>query len=215
MAAELIEINDLYCERDDRILFEDLSFTLEKGQILQLVGRNGSGKTSLLRILCGLYHAYEGSVKFLNQEISKDRESFHNSLVYIGHHVSVKAGLTAQENLRWYAKIHPQLDPLKIESALASVGLAGYEDVICQNLSAGQKRRVNLARLFMLPREQFANSIWILDEPFTAIDVQGVTELEAKILEYSRAGGAVILTTHQALQISENVSQLNLDDWGT
>ena len=215
MAALLLNITDLYCERDDRVLFENLSFTLNSGQILQLVGKNGSGKTSLLRILCGLYHAYEGSVEFLDQEIDEDRESFHRSLTYIGHHVSVKAGLTTQENLRWYAKIHPQLDVQKIESALASVGLAGYEDVICQNLSAGQKRRVNLARLFMLPSTAFANSLWILDEPFTAIDVQGVAELENKILEYSRAGGAVILTTHQALQISENVSQLNLDNWGT
>lgn len=215
MAALLLDITDLYCERDDRVLFENLSFTLNSGQILQLVGKNGSGKTSLLRILCGLYHSYEGSVKFLEQEIVEDRENYHSSLIYIGHHVSVKAGLTAQENLCWYAKIHPQLDAQKIESALASVGLAGYEDVICQNLSAGQKRRVNLARLFMLPASEFAGSLWILDEPFTAIDVEGVAELEGKILEYSRAGGAVILTTHQALQISENVSQLNLDNWGT
>lgn len=215
MATVLLEVADLFCERDDRVLFENLSFQLHSGQVLQLVGRNGSGKTSLLRVLCGLYHNYEGSVKFLQQDIAEDREQFHSALIYVGHHLSVKAGLTARENLTWYAKIHPQLEVGLIESALASVGLAGYEDAYCQNMSAGQKRRVNLARLFMLPVHAYPQTIWVLDEPFTAIDVQGVATLEEKLLTYSRAGGAVILTTHQALQMTENVSQLNLDNWGT
>jgi heme exporter protein A len=215
VAALLLEIKDLFCERDDRVLFENLSFSIEQGQILQLVGKNGSGKTSLLRILTGLYQGFEGRVEYLGTEISQVREQYNSVLIYIGHNISVKLGLSARENLTWYAKVQPQLDDSLIDYALAQVGLAGFEDVLCQNLSAGQKRRVNLARLFMLPSEKFAQTLWILDEPFTAIDVDGVQNLEQKIVNYAQSGGAVILTTHQALHFEQGLVQLNLDNWGT
>ncbi|MFT5708532.1 MAG: heme exporter protein A, partial [Oceanospirillaceae bacterium] len=126
-----------------------------------------------------------------------------------------KTGLTARENLTWYAKIQPQLNENLIDQALAKVGLKGYEEVVCQNLSAGQKRRVNLARLFMLNETSFDKTLWILDEPFTAIDVEGVHNLEQQISYYVNHGGAVLITTHQELQIKENLEQLNLDEWGT
>ncbi|MEH6444208.1 MAG: cytochrome c biogenesis heme-transporting ATPase CcmA [Oceanospirillaceae bacterium] len=215
MAAVLLDINDLYCERDDRVLFEHLSFKLKQGQILQLVGKNGSGKTSLLRILCGLYSSYEGSVSFLGEEITASRDAYNSALLYIGHNVSVKNGLTARENLTWYAKIQPQLDEKLIDQALAKVGLKTYEEVICQNLSAGQKRRVNLARLFMLDETSFDKTLWILDEPFTAIDGEGVHNLEQQMSHYVANGGTVLITTHQELQMKENLQQLNLDEWGT
>lgn len=214
MAKELLKIRELYCERDERILFESLSFELSKGQILHVKGKNGSGKTSLLRILCGLYQDFEGEVEFLGEPIDEDRESYNQSLLYIGHHVSVKQALTARENLSWYAKIQPQLDVTLIDTALAAVGLSGYEDVQCQQMSAGQKRRVNLARLFMFAQKHYEGSIWILDEPLTAIDVDGVQKLEHKIIEYVEQGGAVILTTHQTLDI-KTIEVLNLDAWGT
>ena len=215
MAALLLKVNELFCERDERILFENLNFDLHAGKILHVKGKNGSGKTSLLRILCGLYQENEGQIDFLEENVQEVRDLYNQSLLFIGHHVSVKQALTPRENLNWYAKIHPQLDASLIESALSSVGLQNYEDVLCQNLSAGQKRRVNLARLFMFAKERFTNSLWILDEPFTAIDVDGVEKLERRILYYIENGGSVILTTHQPLQIGAVVEQLNLDDWGT
>lgn len=215
MSAVLLEVKDLFCERDDRVLFENLSFSVIQGQVLQLVGKNGSGKTSLLRILTGLYQGFEGKVEYLGDEISHVREQYNSALIYIGHNISVKLGLSARENLIWYAKIQPQLDDSLIDYALAQVGLAGFEDVHCQNLSAGQKRRVNLARLFMLPSEKCSQTLWVLDEPFTAIDVDGVKNLEQKIVNYAQNGGAVILTTHQALHFEKGLVQLNLDNWGT
>jgi len=206
----LLKVDELYCERDERILVENLSFQLIKGQILHIKGKNGSGKTSLLRVLCGLYQGFEGQVDFLGEPIDEAREAYNQSMLFIGHHVSVKQALTARENLSWYAKIQPQLDVDLIDDALAAVGMAGYEDVQCQQMSAGQKRRVNLARLFMFAPKNYADSVWILDEPFTAIDVDGVQKLEQKIVEYVEQGGAVILTTHQTLGI-KNLDVLNLD----
>ena len=214
MTALLLEIKDLFCERDDRTLFENLSFKLYSGSVLQVKGKNGSGKTSLLRILCGLYQGYEGQVKFLGHDLADDRERLHQSLTFIGHKVSVKQALTARENLSWYANIQPQLDANLINSALVAVGLDDYADVLCQNMSAGQKRRVNLARLFMLPDASFEHSLWVLDEPFTAIDVEGVAKLEQRILYYVENGGSVVLTTHQTLRIKP-VELLNLEIRGT
>lgn len=211
MTALLLEIKDLFCERDDRTLFENLSFKLFSGSVLQVKGKNGSGKTSLLRILCGLYQGYEGQVKFFGHDLADDRERLHQSLTFIGHKVSVKQALTARENLSWYANIQPQLDANLIHSALVAVGLDDYADVLCQNMSAGQKRRVNLARLFMLPDANFEHSLWVLDEPFTAIDVEGVAKLEQRILYYVENGGSVVLTTHQTLRI-KTVELLNLDN---
>lgn len=215
MSSLLLEVKDLFCERDDRVLFENLSFQLEQGQVLQLVGKNGSGKTSLLRILTGLYQGFEGRVEYFGDALDEVREHYHSMLLYVGHNVSVKLGLTARENLIWYAKIQPQLDEHLIDIALVNVGLDGFEDVYCQNLSAGQKRRVNLARLYMLPSEKYPQSLWILDEPFTAIDVEGVRNIEQKILCYVAGGGSVILATHQPLHFKEPLTQLNLDRWGT
>ena len=215
VAALLLEVKDLYCERDDKVLFENLSFQLQQGQILHLGGSNGSGKTSLLRILCGLYHDFEGQIEYFGQRLADELENYHSSLLYFGHQVSVKLGLTALENLTWYARIPPQLDPSLISKALSEVGLEGYEQVLCQNLSAGQRRRVNLARLYMLKSSAIDNSLWILDEPFTAIDKQGVQELEQHISAFAASGGTVILTTHQQLALSSKIQRLNLDDWGT
>ncbi|MEM5528658.1 cytochrome c biogenesis heme-transporting ATPase CcmA [Gammaproteobacteria bacterium AS21] len=212
MLTPLLEISELYCERDERVLFDNLSFKVQQGEIIHLKGCNGSGKTSLLRIVCGLYQGYEGDVLYKGQPLASVREQFNGSLLYLGHNVSVKQGLTLTENLRWYAKIQPQLDEALIDFAIEQVGLKNYADVYCQNLSAGQKRRVNLARLYMHKNQQYQHSIWILDEPFTAIDVDGVASLESKILEYVKGGGTVILTTHQLLEIKEGVRCINLDD---
>ena len=203
----MLAVENLYCERDDRVLFENVNFTLEEGEILQIEGQNGSGKTTLLRILCGLSNHFEGAVLWYGQDINHVRDLFYQSLLFVGHHSGVKAALTAEENLGWMQQLQPALDQGSISLALEKVGLYGYEDIPCHSLSAGQQRRVGLARLYM------SNApLWILDEPFTALDKQGVAEKEALIASHAGDGGCVVLTTHHDITIpGRNIRTINLD----
>lgn len=204
----MLEIKHLSCERDERVLFADLSFSLGEGEIIQVEGQNGSGKTTLLRILCGLSNAYQGQLFWRGRKLEQVRRDYSRSLLYVGHHAGVKAMLTPEENLRWMSTLHPALSRHSIFDALQKVGLYGYEDVPCYSLSAGQQRRVGLARLYMSTAP-----LWILDEPFTALDKKGVAEKEALIATHVQSGGAVILTTHHDLRVpGENVRQINLDE---
>lgn len=205
MSTPLLAASDLFCERDERILFENLSFTLSAGEILQVEGPNGSGKTTLLRILAGLSTAYEGNLSWKGEPMGDVRDDFRASMLYFGHLPGVKATLTAEENLRWYCAVHPLTRIEGIPEALAKVGLRGFEDVPCHSLSAGQNRRVSLARLYFSEAP-----LWILDEPFTAIDKRGVAEKEALIAAHADNGGSVILTTHHELAIGGRVRQLSL-----
>jgi heme exporter protein A len=203
----LLQAQQLFCERDERILFSGLCFELYTGQLMQVMGSNGSGKTSLLRILCGLNDHYEGEILWCGEPANEQRERYLASLLYIGHRGGVNRILTPRENLRWSAALHAPVDDLSIESALARVGLRAYEDIPCRNLSAGQTQRVALARLLISPA-----ILWVLDEPFTTLDVQGVKDLEMLLAEHVSAGGSILLTTHHQLQVSCDVQRLNLDD---
>ncbi|WP_460232991.1 cytochrome c biogenesis heme-transporting ATPase CcmA [Aurantivibrio plasticivorans] len=202
-----ILIENLSCERSDRLLFSKLSMEIEAGQVLQIRGPNGAGKTTLLRILTGLSSDYLGRIQWCGRDLRESLQAFRSQLLYIGHLPGIKKALTAEENLNWYARFHAGVPQLSIPEALAEVGLAGYEDVPCQSMSAGQQRRVNLARLFLTPAP-----LWVLDEPFTAIDVGGVAMLQARITEHTSGGGIVILTSHQELDIKD-VKYLNLQDF--
>lgn len=206
MTNALLQVVDLFCERDERVLFENLSFQLTEGQLLQIEGSNGSGKTTLLRILSGLSEHFEGELLWKDEPLSRVREDFKASLLYFGHQPGVKGLLSPEENLKWYAAIHPALDASHIETALEKVGLYGFEDVPCHMLSAGQNRRVSLARLYMNHAP-----LWILDEPFTAIDKQGVAQKETLLAEHVASGGSVILTTHHDLSSCGPLSKINLD----
>ncbi|GAL23119.1 ABC transporter [Vibrio maritimus] len=160
---------------------------------MQIEGRNGTGKTTLMRIVAGLGDKEEGEIKWNGETIESNREDFHHALLFLGHQTGVKRDLTALENLRFYQSIHaPHTTDEQIFAALTQVGLAGREDVPVAQLSAGQQRRVALARLWL--SEQM---LWILDEPLTAIDKQGVKVLENLFLEHANKGGIVLLTTHQ------------------
>ncbi len=206
----MLEVKNLYCERDDRLLFSKLCFALHAGEVLQIEGQNGSGKTTLLRILSGLSEAFSGQIYWQQQEIDEVREQFYQSLLYVGHLSGVKSSLTAQENLAWMMRLAPHLNQLSVQAALEKVGLYGFEDVPCHTLSAGQQRRVGLARLYLS-----SAPLWILDEPFTALDKQGVAEKEALIAQHVQHGGMVILTTHHNLQIPHHtVRRINLDHGG-
>ncbi|WP_394150567.1 cytochrome c biogenesis heme-transporting ATPase CcmA [Vibrio maritimus] len=189
----MLEVTNLTAIRDERVLFENLSFSLQSGDLVQIEGRNGTGKTTLMRIVAGLGDKEEGEIKWNGETIESNREDFHQALLFLGHQTGVKRDLTALENLRFYQSIHaPHTTDEQIFAALTQVGLAGREDVPVAQLSAGQQRRVALARLWL--SEQM---LWILDEPLTAIDKQGVKVLENLFLEHANKGGIVLLTTHQ------------------
>lgn len=184
---------DLYCERDDRVLFSQLEFELSGGDLVRIMGPNGAGKSTLMRILVGMSAGYEGDVLWKGVPLHKARYDFHSELLYLGHQVGVKGNLTPEENLRWLV---PTASTDDIYDALAKVRLNGFEDMMTHGLSAGQQRRVALARLFIEPK-----SVWILDEPFTAIDKDGVAELEQLLVAKAQAGGLVIVTTHHDLAV--------------
>lgn len=193
----LIEAKALLCERDDRILFSDLSFQVSAGEWVQITGGNGAGKTTLLRLLTGLARPDAGEVYWQGQPLHRVRDSYHQNLLWTGHQPGIKTRLTALENLRFF---HHQGDPEQCLHALAQAGLAGYEDLPVNQLSAGQQRRVALARLWLTDA-----TLWILDEPFTAIDVDGVERLTQRMAEHTGQGGIVILTTHQPLNVASDI----------
>lgn len=190
----LLSASGLSLERGGRELFSALSFEVLPGHLLQIEGANGAGKTSLIRILAGLSrYGFTGSVMR------------HAPLLYLGHQAGVKALLTPRENLAWHVGGEGDYDDERIRDALARVGLYGYENVPSHALSAGQHRRVNLARLYLSE-----SPLWLLDEPFTAIDRSGVLDLENLLVEHVERGGAVVMTSHQALQVTYEVRFLSL-----
>ncbi|EMY6662063.1 cytochrome c biogenesis heme-transporting ATPase CcmA [Escherichia coli] len=192
----MLEARELLCERDERTLFSGLSFTLNAGEWVQITGSNGAGKTTLLRLLTGLSRPDAGEVLWQGQPLHQVRDSYHQNLLWIGHQPGIKTRLTALENLHFY---HRDGDTAQCLEALAQAGLAGFEDIPVNQLSAGQQRRVALARLWLTRA-----TLWILDEPFTAIDVNGVDRLTQRMAQHTEQGGIVILTTHQALNVAES-----------
>ena len=192
----MLEANALTCVREERTLFSELSLSVAPGELVQVAGPNGAGKTSLLRLLAGLSRPHEGSVSWQGENIEHCRDSFHQELFYLGHQAGIKHELSAYENLAFFRRMHHQGSNANLWEVLAQVGLAGLEDQYAGQLSAGQKRRVALARLWL-----GGPKLWILDEPFTAIDKHGVKVLERLFLEHTDAGGMVLITTHQDLNL--------------
>jgi heme exporter protein A len=189
----------LSCSRDDRLLFEGLNFELTPGRVLLLEGRNGSGKTSLLRILCGFREADAGQVLWCGESI-KDGQ-YHADMAYVGHLDGIKKELTVLENLTVsLALSRPGL--YSIEQALAKVRLSGYDDALVQSLSAGQKRRLSLARLLIT-----RNHLWILDEPFTSLDKEGIALIETLMTEHCLNGGMIVLTSHHDIDLHSKFVQ--------
>lgn len=203
----MLEVSDLECIRGDRRLFSGLSFSLQEGELLYLHGHNGSGKTTLLRTICGLIAPTDGQINWHGTNIRSQREEYAAKLVYIGHKNGIKGDLTGVENLR----ISCQLDGVVISEkqawqALEKIGLHGHEDLPTRVLSQGQKRRVALARLLVN-----RSPLWILDEPFTALDKAAVDLLQTLMRDHVESGGMVMLTTHQEVAItSGQVKELKL-----
>ena len=194
MSSPFLEAVALSCERDWRLLFERLDLQVAKGQMLQIAGPNGSGKTSLLRLLSGLMQPTAGEVRLNGRNLESQRDELARNLLWIGHAAGIKGLLTPEENLTWLCALHQPATRESIWQALGAVGLRGFEDVPCHTLSAGQQRRVGLARLYLSPPP-----LWILDEPFTALDKHGVAQLERHLAVHCEQGGMVVLTTHHSL----------------
>ncbi len=205
----MLEARNLECTRGDHVLFRNLGFSVSAGELVYLRGSNGSGKTSLLRILCGLFMPTEGEVFWENENISELREEYYQELSYFGHLNAIKDELTGIENLRISSKLAGiELSEARALESLEKMGLMGREDLPTRFLSQGQKRRVALARLLVSETK-----LWILDEPFSALDVAAVELLQGLIRTHLENGGMVILTTHQdvALTTGKQARQINLD----
>jgi heme exporter protein A len=191
--------NGLECVRGERRLFRDVGFELDPGTLLHVQGRNGSGKTSLLRMLCGLLAPEAGDIQWNGTSIQALAESYRGELFYLGHQNAIKDDLTPTENLLVSETLaEVPVTPASARDALARLGLAGHEDLPTRVLSQGQKRRVALARL--LSRER--SRLWVLDEPFVALDPPAVTELTGIIADQLGGDGIVVYTTHQDVNIA-------------
>ena len=195
---EVLKAEQLFCERDDRVLFRELSFSARAGEVIQIKGSNGSGKTTLLRVICGLNDNYHGTLKWFNEPIEDNQDDFYSSLIYLGHQVGVNKVLTPVENLRWSVGLRENVTSESIYQALAEIGLRGFEDSQCFSLSAGQQQRVSLSKLLL-----GTAVIWILDEPFTTLDVDGVQLLEKLLGDHARKGGVALVTTHHELSLPD------------
>ena len=204
--ATLLEGAGLECIRDDRVLFSGLDFNLGSGQTLLLEGRNGSGKTSLLRILCGIRLPETGSINWNGEDIFGLGPIYHEHIAYVGHRDGLKLDLTPLENLimaRGLGSPNPNTRP---EDALHRVDLLGFEDIPTRNLSAGQQRRLALARLLVT-----CSQLWILDEPFTSLDVHGIELAEQLFQEHIAMDGMIAMTSHHPVNLEgTHVHRVNL-----
>lgn len=200
----MLEGNDLACARGVRTLFSHLNFALRAGELLQVQGANGSGKTSLLRMLCGLTPAAEGEIRWGGAEIGELGEAYREDLLYLGHHNAIQESLTARENLQATAALAGVvLDDGEAGGALRRIGLRGREDLPARFLSQGQKRRVALARLMWSQAP-----LWVLDEPFVALDAAALALLAETIAGHLGGGGLVVLTSHQEVEIAGMPAQI-------
>ena len=190
------KVNNLQCIRRDNILFQGLSFNLEAGGLLQIDGVNGSGKSSLLQMCVGLIQSTDGEITWNGENITSERYQFQSDITYFGHTNGVKAGLTALENMKVMHALSGFKLKIDYSLVLKQIGLAGMEDVLLGRMSAGQKRRVGLTRIFMA-----SSKLWFLDEPFNALDKEGKIIIEQLIVQHCKAGGMVIFATHQTMEI--------------
>ena len=201
LPASLLSVHDLACERSERLLFQRMNFNLVEGQLLLVQGGNGQGKTSLLRLLTGLSRPDAGEVRWRGEPITRCRDAYYRDMAYLGHANGIKDELNPVENLRFHGDMHSRaIEPDQAVATLKRLGLSRCLDLPCRALSFGQRRRVALSALLLAQA-----SLWVLDEPLTGLDTHAVALVEGLIRDHLHAGGMVVATTHQAMNL-EGVS---------
>ena len=201
----MLQVEDLACQRGERALFEHLDLALAPGQVIWLRGRNGRGKTSLLRLLADLATPMAGAVQVGGQPRRRSEPEWRRGLVYIGHQNALKDDLNASEALAFLVELGaPRPQPVEIDDALERLGVYAKRRAMVRTLSQGQRRRVTLARLALA----LDKPLWLLDEPFDALDADGIAALNQLLGEHARRGGATLLTSHQALSLTDPAPQV-------
>ena len=192
----LLETVGLSCARGDRLLFKDLSLCISAGEVVQILGANGSGKTTLLRVLCGLQSPAGGTIRWRDREVAPGAPELREEVQYIGHAAGVKLDLTPRENLRVALALGARPTGTTADTAFSRLEIEAFGDSPARTLSAGQRQRVALARLLTC-----ASRLWVLDEPFTALDAHGVAIVDTMLREHIDAGGAAIVTSHHPVAL--------------
>ena len=199
----MLQGSDLICVRGDRRLFKDVNFSLEAGSIMRVTGPNGSGKTSLLRMLCGLSKPEHGEISWHGKPIHSLDGEYYGDITYLGHLGGAKDDLTALENLRISSALAgTEISEQEAVDALQQIGLGGRELLPVKVLSQGQKKRVALARLLT-----GKTALWILDEPLVALDISAVEMIKEILEQHLAQGGMVVMTTHQEIDIAAVTTQ--------
>jgi heme exporter protein A len=199
----MLTVHDLACVRGDRLLFKNLNFALNAGGLLYVLGDNGSGKSSLLKLLCGLLSPEAGDVMWCEQNISHQPEVYQSNLTYIGHLNGLKDDLSALENLSFISGIAGMnVTKNEVLVALKAIGIERCAHIAVGQLSQGQKRRVALARLWLT-----TSPLWILDEPFAALDAAAITILATRLTKHLADGGMAVMTSHQEIAINAMSTQ--------
>ena len=195
-------VNNLSCQRGYKLLFENLSFELNSGEVLKVSGPNGSGKTSLMKILAGLSSFETGSIDYDETKINSER--YNLDFLYLGHLAALSPELSCLENLKYTMRLGNDNLDLDFSDALKKVGLNKFENELVGKLSAGQKKRIALSLLFITQ-----SKVWLLDEPFSALDSKAIKIIETRVEDHCNSGGICILTTHQECNI-KNMKEISL-----
>jgi len=195
-------VNNLSCQRGYKLLFENLSFELNSGEVLKVSGPNGSGKTSLMKILAGLSSFETGSIDYDDTKINSER--YNLDFLYLGHLAALSPELSCLENLKYTMRLGNDNLDLDFSDALKKVGLEKFENELVGQLSAGQKKRIALSLLFITQ-----SKVWLLDEPFSALDSKAIKIIETRVEDHCNSGGICILTTHQECNI-KNLKEISL-----